>query len=388
MKRTTLLLFFISPFCLASAYAQSPDLPLFDDVESQNEETECVACRKYKKVPNVGIGAEPVDSIQFAPSPFPPVKVTMTSDEPLPEKPFKGVNKSYEHRYTEPATYETRTSAPVDFSDIKNTEKTTEEVKVAPKAVASVPKETPKKKEVSVQTEQKNQEPKKPSVQKKPAFQRMASPNNTKLKPSMSAKNLNIADLQLTMTPDDIIETAADNGFEIANVAYGIPSFMVTDFERGCRASGLYQTRLIHECVREKAREEDVYYISSLTLKKPETKEQIVVLFSSTLTDNQAFKIDYTGFGDNSLGTSYKDVLKKANRRDIFWQYIYDKYGQPIGKDVVFWGDANGVFMRAFMDGNALDARIILEDATKKGADYRQAEAWNKDQEVQNPFSF
>ena len=44
--------------------------------------------------------------------------------------------------------------------------------------------------------------------------------------------------------------------------------------------------------------------------------------------------------------------------------------------------------MRAFMDGNALDARIILEDATKKGADYRQAEAWNKDQEVQNPFSF
>ena len=87
--------------------------------------------------------------------------------------------------------------------------------------------------------------------------------------------------------------------------------------------------------------------------------------------------------------TSYKDLLKKTNRRDVFWKYVYDKYGHPKGNgSAVFWGNPNGVLMRAFLEGNAMNGHIVLEDVTQKGIDYHQAEGWNKNQEISNPFSF
>ncbi len=388
MKRTTFLLFFISPLCLSPVLAQSPDLPLFEDEAVTQPAQPCPTCAKPKKTtPNVGQNAQSVDSIHFAPAPFPSVKVTMQGDEPLPSKPFEGVNMLYESSYSASKTnaYADRLSQPVDFNAeaiaklpqkaIVETNQATENaaIKPVPTAQNAASKEVPSK-----------------SVNVAPAQMptAMPVPRSAAGYAAVNPVNFDIAGLLLKMQPEDVIETAEENGFEITNVAYGIPSFMVTDFERACRADGLYQTRLIHECVRERARDEDVYYISQLKLTKPETKEQIIVLFSSTLTDNQAFKIDYTGFGDNSLSTSYKDLLKKTNRRDVFWKYINDKYGQPANGNALYWGNANGISMRAFLEGNAMDARIVLQDATQQGADYKQAQSWNKEQEVQNPFSF
>ena len=381
MKRRTFLLFFTCLFLGFPVFAQSTDLPLF---EEEKKAEPCPTCTK-RKAPNIGNDVKPVESIHFAPPPFPAVNIK-APEEKLSPKPFEGINLEYENRYVDTSEYSNKLSAPVDFSGVKND---SSEPKIQ---IKKAEENTDKKQEKQAEdgaskgqekdTEKKESATVKSDVQERPSLTPFAAT-------SANISNFDIAGLQLGMSPEDVIDNAVDVGFEVTNIAYGIPSFMVTNFERDCRESGLYQLRLIHECVRERARDEDVYYISQLVLKKAETKEQIVVLFSSTLTDNQAFKIDYTGFGDNSLGTSYKDLLRKTNRRDVFWKYVSDKYGRPKGNaDTLFWGNPNGVLMRVFMEGNAMDGRIILEDVTQKGTDYRQAESWNKEQEVPNPFSF
>ncbi|MBP5534992.1 MAG: hypothetical protein J6Y03_05785 [Alphaproteobacteria bacterium] len=384
MKRRTFLLFFTCLFLGSSVFAQSTDLPLF---EEEKKAEPCPTCTK-KKNPIIGNDVKPVESIYFAPPPFPAVNIK-APEETLSPKPFEGMNLAYESKYVDTSEYSNKLSAPVDFSGVKETPSETKiQIKKAEddkdkeqKGVKQTEKNAPEEPKKDV--EKKVEASAEPTAQKRPSLTPFSSGV------SANVGGFDIADLQLGMSPEDVIDSAADNGFEVTNVAYGIPSFMVTNFERDCRESGLYQLRLIHECVRERARDEDVYYISQLVLKKEITKEQIVVLFSSTLTDNQAFKIDYTGFGDNSLSTSYKDLLKKTNRRDVFWKYVSDKYGRPRGNDgSLFWGNQNGVLMRVFMEGNAMDGRIILEDVTQRGTDYRQAEDWNKEQEISNPFSF
>ena len=384
MKRKTFLLFFVCLFLGSNAIAQSPDLPLFEEEKTPEP---CPTCAK-KKVPNIGNDAKPVESVYFAPPPIPPLKVG-PSTEKLSPKPFEGVDMAYEGRYVDTTEYTDKLSKPVDFS-------ATQVVKKAPdvqiKKDEEVTKENEKKDKVVPEKDASQKQEDKATLKEDgsigDAFQEFV-PLKQSVGKSSDASAFDIAGLQLGMSPDDVVSNAIEKGFEITNVAYGIPSFMVTNFERDCRESGLYQLRLIHECVRERARNEDVYYISQLVFKSAETNEQIVVLFSSSLTNNQAFKIDYTGFGDNSLGTSYKDLLKKTNRRDVFWKYVYDKYGRPKGSgNAPYWGNPKGVLMRAFLEGNAMNGRIVLEDVTQKGNDYRQAESQNKEQEVPNPFNF
>lgn len=373
MKRTTFLLFFICLFFVGESFAQNPDLPLF---EEEKVVKPCPTCTKSKVKPNIGNNAEPTDSVYLAPPPFPPVNVTMTSGEELPARPFEGVEMKYDNSYKASA-YADRLSAPVDFAANE----------AANKPKIQIKEEKPKVEEKKEKTEEKKQE----EVKKSSSF----APQPEQKKPASSvnmfsdASNFDVAELYLGMTPEEATESAVDAGFEVEHVAYDIPSFMVSSFEADCRNSGVYQLRMVNDCVRNRAQKEEVYFISQMTFKKPMTKEQVVVLFSSPLTDNKAFKIDYTGFGDNSLGTSYKDVLRKVNRRDVFWKFVRDKYGPPKGnEETYYWGNPNSVLMRAYLEGNALNGRIILEDVTQKGIDYRQAEDWNKEQEVVNPFTF
>ena len=98
----------------------------------------------------------------------------------------------------------------------------------------------------------------------------------------IDVNTFNVSDLYLDMTPEDVSDVALQNDFEVTNISYAVPSFMITAFEQDCRADGLYQTRLIHECVRERAKNEDVYYISDMTLKRQ--NEEIIVSFSSALS--------------------------------------------------------------------------------------------------------
>ena len=376
MKKTlvAVLLVFVSIPALCQE-----DLQMFETDATVNVQ------QKRDRNPNIGADAKKVDKITITPV-LPPVSVSMSDEKPSAQ-PFSNATLERSTEKAKPAKEKKvseNLSKPVDFSasmgkdiQIIVPQKTQVEIKPIPQEKEPV---KPQNEEIVVKAITQTQKP----VIKKEEPQKA----QIKVPETPKVELFNIADIYLGMQPEDVIETAAESGFEVTNVAYGIPSFMITDYERMCRQSGLHQTRLIHECIRETAKDNDVYYVSQLVFERLDSKEKITVLFSSSLTDNKAFKIDYTAFGDNSLGTSYKDLLKKTHRRDIFWKYVYDKYGKPAGQKVFFWGSPKKVYLKAFLAGNSMDGRIILEDVQQTGVDYTQAEDQDKEKDVNNPFHF
>lgn len=403
MKMTPFLI--LSLFCASSGavLAQEMDIPLFA-ADSQTpgfaSGSDAQIPQKVSSLPNVGQNANRVDSLKIAPPPFPPIEVPvqMEKTEGLPSTPF--TQRMVTHKsgtalpQTSPSTasQSSQLSRPVDWNAVQNKSieesitkgvQPQEEPNLDKKAETTVP-EAPQK-------DAAKPEPAQPVIQPMftaPSFQAQMTTDNVLMKPQYNAYDFNIAGLKLGMEPQETIDMAQEAGFTLANMSYAIPAFMTANFENDCRAQGLYQVRLIHECVRDMAKAEDVYYISELTFEKKESKEQITVLFTSGLTGNKAFKVDYIGFGDNSLGTSYKDLIKKTNRRDIFWKLVFEKYGKPNYDKMLLWGDPRKAYMKAYLERNELNARIVLEDKEIPLEDMNMAYDIEEKREKPHHFSF
>ncbi len=380
-----LLFFFVS---CGGVSAQEFDIPLFagEDAPALTEE-------KNTQKPNIGTEARQVDSLKIAPAVEVPVGMSNSNSEvstpftqPMKRQGLRPLPKKEDKTIKLPLS--SASEREIDIVPIQEEAKSEE---------AEVSSENSSKKD-EVSTKQKGEIKKQNQSLSKASSSSpiivpqqqssMAQMMPTVLSSGPDISKFNIAGVKLYMEPQDVIDTAQENGFVLANMSYAIPAFMTANFENECRADGLYQTRLIHECVRDRAKQEEVYYVSELTFENKDSKEELTVLFGSPLTGNKAFKVDYTGFGDNSLGTSYKDIIKKANRRDIFWKLVFEKYGKPNYDKMILWGDPRKAYLRAFMDRNELNARLVLEDKEAPLEDLNQAADIEEKREKTHNFSF
>ena len=179
---------------------------------------------------------------------------------------------------------------------------------------------------------------------------------------------------RLYMSPQDMTDEAQERGFRVSGISHAIPTFATTRLEKACRAEeNLVQLERVQNCVRERAQKEGIYYISELVLDNAATKEQIKGRFTSLFTDNKAYYIEYTAYGDNSLGTSIKDIAKKTTRRDLFWDLVFEKYGEPTYPEQLVWGDPRESYFKAYMEGSALNGKLIMEDKKLPSDDMSEA---------------
>lgn len=378
--------FILSLFCasVGAVAAQELDIPLF-----AAEEIPAASQTRTALRPNVGSEARPVDSLKLAPAVQVPVGMSTSSGQvsapftqPMQVQGLRPLPKKNEPLVTPlmPISERKIDIVPIETDEkpVAEEQENTEENNTS---APSAPKETTPAKTTAS------------SIAPSPVIAPVQQPSMAQLVPTVlssapDVSKFNIAGLKLYMEPQEAIDAAQENGFVLANISYAIPAFMTANFENECRAGGLYQTRLIHECVRDRAKQDEVYYVSELTFDKVDSKEKITVLFGSPLTGNKAFKVDYTGFGDNSLGTSYKDIVKKTNRRDIFWKLVFEKYGKPNYDQMILWGDPRKAYMRAFMERNELNARLVLEDKETPLDDLNKAGEWEEKREKTHDFSF
>ena len=181
-------------------------------------------------------------------------------------------------------------------------------------------------------------------------------------------RTFDVSGIELGMTPDEVVEEAKDRGYEVTKVEHGIPLHLTSFYKERCYPNA----RAIEKqnCIIDQAKEDEVYYISSITMARPQTVEYIQVLFSSHATDNVAYKIYYENKGDNSLNYTRKNLAKKVRRRDAFWNLMYETYGQPDDKDNMIWGNPQEAYMQAMMQGSAYNAYIVLEDKSITDEDY------------------
>ncbi len=380
----------ICGLCLyaGQALAADIDVPLFMTLEekiqkSQEEQASNPKSKKEnRRAPNIGKNAVPAEEIKIAPDPFPAIRIDAAEPQKEIGAPFG--NLPLKNGVTEKKlVLEDEKTPDVNFQSPKPAQ-----------GIQIVAQKTPdvtvkEKEKDSVKVKKKAEEPVQNIVSvPKPGMPTTVFLNAPDIRAPHVAEGFDIMGMKLHMTPDEVLMIAEDNGFTVSNVAYAIPLFMTTAYEQNCRRDGFMQLRLIHDCVRMQAQEDNVYYVSELRLDNSTTKEQIVVSFVSGLTGNQASRIDYTSFGDNSLGTSYKDAAKKTARRDLFWKLVFDKYGQPNFPKMLLWGDPRKIYMQAFMEGTALNGRLILDDKELPYQDMDAAGKITQTQETPHAFSF
>ena len=187
-------------------------------------------------------------------------------------------------------------------------------------------------------------------------------------------RGFEISGLALGMTPDEVVDIMYENGFKRTDIRYGIPMFRSAFYEQNCRDRRVHILDEVRKCIERQADRDDVKYVSSMTFKKPATKEYIRVLFTSYATDNQVFKIYYESEGDNSLTMTQRNLAKQLRRKDMFWRMMFENYGLPDDSELIVWGDPDSAYMQAVMTGSSYNAYIVLEDKNIQDDDYFAAE--------------
>lgn len=185
-----------------------------------------------------------------------------------------------------------------------------------------------------------------------------------------------IAGIGLGDDAETVYDELSDLGYTLQNVQKAVPLYRTTYYNNICREQrGLKILSDINDCILELAEHDEVHYVSRETYTRPESHETIQIHYSSPDTDNLVYKIIYENKGDNSLNSSRINLAKKFQRRDDFWDLIFDMYGLPDESDKKLWGDENTRYLRAFMQGSAYNAYVIMEDKIIQDRDYEAAQS-------------
>ena len=321
-------------------------------------------------MPNLGREAKPLKEIHLTPGELPDVRVSL-DDTSKPTKPqVKAKPTPQKIRLPKEPTPPRRLSAE---KSAEMDEKLNAEIR--------------RYQEERSKTEQKKSDPA-PKTKQNPEQPKMPDSLTKLFGEIHDVHGFDISGISLGMTPDEVVEIAREQGYSLTKVEHGIPLHRTSFYEHNCRAVPIRRTRDLQECIISQARNDEVYYISSITLAKPQTAEYMQVLFSTFATDNQAYKIYYENEGDNSLNFTRKNLAKKVRRRDAFWKMVFDTYGLPDDKEAIVWGDQEKAYMKARMQGSNYNAYLILEDKEIRDGDYSDADEQKTDLHYRNPFTF
>ena len=114
------------------------------------------------------------------------------------------------------------------------------------------------------------------------------------------------------------------------------------------------------------AKKNGYQYVERTTYSKFDTREEIEVYFTSTFTNNKAYRISYKSEAATAItGNSQKQIYLRNIKFYDFWKKINQKYGTPDNKDDVIWGlGGNKPYLQAGT------GRLILEDPMLRELDY------------------
>jgi len=351
-------------------FAEEVDIPLFEE-----------------DTPNLGRQAKPQDNIVLTPNELPDVRVQFETEKKRPNHAPE-VSKAAPVQNIEPAQ-------PINRRPIQLGERISKEQ--ANKMNQQLNDEIQRYQEA--QARQELEKAIKEAQQKKEAAERSELANakpNEKMPASLmdlfgktqDVRAFDVSGFELGMTPAEVIEVAQDQKYAIVRVEHGIPLHRTSLYEHRCRLAQVHRPQELQSCIIDQAKEDEVYYISSMTLEKPSTAEKMQILFSSMATDNTVYKIYYENEGDNSLNFTRKNLAKKIRRRDAFWKLIYDTYGAPDDRENMIWGDPQTAYMRVAMQGSNYNAYIILEDHEPNDQDYIDATDQKEDLHYKHTFTF
>ena len=199
-------------------------------------------------------------------------------------------------------------------------------------------------------------------------------------------REFDLSGFSLGMSAEEVLQMAKQKGFAPVKYKKSLPLFQTTYYEALCREQGIHMPDRVRACIREYGQKNQQDYIEVLTLAKKATREFLHFKFTSPATDNGAWEIIYQNKGDNSLNFTYKNLSKKLNRKEAFFNAVFAKYGYPDDNKQLLWGTPQDAYMQVSMTGTAYDATIKLTDVRLSNEDYFAAQDWKSQHE--NTFHF
>ncbi len=181
-----------------------------------------------------------------------------------------------------------------------------------------------------------------------------------------NASVFDISGAMLRMSFAQIDETLTRRGFRRTMQKMDIPNFIRWRNEDKCRASGVVGYERLENCVIQMAKKDGYQFVERASYSKFKTREEIEVRFTSTFTNNKAYRISYKSeAATNISGNSQKQIYLRNIKVYDFWKKINQKYGTPDNKDDVIWGlGGNKPYLQAGT------GRLVLEDPMLRELDY------------------
>ena len=181
-----------------------------------------------------------------------------------------------------------------------------------------------------------------------------------------NASVFDISGAMLRMSFAQIEEALTRRGFRRTMQKMDIPNFIRWRNEDKCRASGVVGYERLENCVIQMAKKDGYQFVERASYSKFKTREEIEVRFTSTFTNNKAYRISYKSeAATNISGNSQKQIYLRNIKVYDFWKKINQKYGTPDNKDDVIWGlGGNKPYLQAGT------GRLVLEDPMLRELDY------------------
>lgn len=181
-----------------------------------------------------------------------------------------------------------------------------------------------------------------------------------------NASVFDISGAMLRMSFKQVDDVLTHRGFRRTVQKLDIPNFIRWRNEDKCRASGVVGYERLENCVIQMAKKNNYQYVERATYSKFKTREEIEIRFTSTFTNNKAYRISYKSEAAiNITGNSQKQIYLRNIKVFDFWKKINQKYGTPDNKDDVIWGlGGNKPYLQAGT------GRLVLEDPMLRELDY------------------
>ena len=142
-------------------------------------------------------------------------------------------------------------------------------------------------------------------------------------------KYFDIAGLRLGQDLPTVKEQMKEHKYKMVDIQYNIPKYFQFNYDDICRGRKIFIPENLRACIKGLARKDKMEYVSEVSFKKHDTKEDIKVYFTSPLTENKVWKIEYKNTINEKYGPAENFQYQREERRRAFWYFVLTKYGKP-----------------------------------------------------------
>lgn len=145
-----------------------------------------------------------------------------------------------------------------------------------------------------------------------------------------NASVFDISGAMLRMSFKQIDDILTRRGFRRTVQKLDIPNFIRWRNEDKCRASGVVGYERLENCVIQMAKKNGYQYVERTTYSKFDTREEIEVYFTSTFTNNKAYRISYKSEAATAItGNSQKQIYLRNIKVYDFWKKLTKSMVHP-----------------------------------------------------------